>query len=193
MNKNWQLTIPEGNSEKLIRQADKITNRIFRINAGGKNVFLLLADGMDIIKPEKILPLLYAPEIREYHDRRYIILNRHEHIDKIFFEEKLSILLKVRAMENFCAVVLESDDINKCYQCGKNRTAQVVKADNGVFRIDLDRASGPEAIWKNKPGMMKAAWRKNFEWLIRYAVEISKADAAPEIYGKANVMRASIE
>jgi hypothetical protein len=68
-------------------------------------------------------------------------------------------------MENFCAVLLESGNINECYQCGKNRTAQVVKSENGRFCIDLDRTTGPEAIWKNKEGM-KACWRDNFEWLI---------------------------
>ena len=30
-----------------------------------------------------------------------------------YFNEKLSIILKVRAMENFCAVILESENIKK--------------------------------------------------------------------------------
>lgn len=68
-------------------------------------------------------------------------------------------------MENFCAVILESDNINECYQCGKNRTSQVLNCEDGKFRIDLDRTTGAEAIWKNKDGI-KASWRENFEWLI---------------------------
>lgn len=69
-------------------------------------------------------------------------------------------------MENFCAAIVESDNINNCYQCGKNRTAQVLESENGIYGIDLDRAAGPEAIWKNKSTGMKACWRENFEWLV---------------------------
>ena len=85
--------------------------------------------------------------------------------DEKFFLEKLSIVLKVRAMENYCAVILESNNINKCYQCGKNRTAQVVKPFDGVWGIDLERTTGPESIWRNKQGM-RESWRKNYEWLV---------------------------
>lgn len=69
-------------------------------------------------------------------------------------------VFKVRSMENFCTVIFESDNINECYQCTKNRTAQVLK-----FGIELDRTTGPEAIWKNKD-VMNAGWRENAEWLI---------------------------
>ena len=70
-------------------------------------------------------------------------------------------------MENFCGLVLESDNIKNCYQSGKNRTVQVLKVIDNKYRIDLTRTTGPEAIWKNKKGM-KANWRKNFEWLISW-------------------------
>ena len=170
-NKNWQLEIPVGNAQSVLDKADKMTDQIYRLKVGKDNVFLCLVDGMDIMKPEKVLPLLYATELKRYGNRRYVIINRHGHIDKKFFKEKLSIVLKVRAMENYCAVVLESDDINKCYQTGKNRTAQVVGATDGAFGIDLDRTTGAEAIWKNKPGM-KASWRKNYEWLIDHAAKL---------------------
>ena len=83
-----------------------------------------------------------------------------------YYRTTLSAILKVRAMENFCAVILSSQNITKCYQCGNNRTAQVVKAVNGKFGIDLSRTGGPETIWKDKQGM-KASWRDNIEWLIK--------------------------
>lgn len=69
-------------------------------------------------------------------------------------------------MENFCALIVESENINNCYQSGKNRTSQVLEPEDGIYRIDLTRTSGPEAIWKNKAAGMKASWRENFEWLI---------------------------
>ena len=69
----------------------------------------------------------------------------------------------------------KSDNINKCYQCGKNRTAQVVKANDGFWGIDLERTSGPEAIWKNKQGM-RASWRTNYEWLVENAETLYNGD-----------------
>ena len=170
-NKNCQLEIPVGNAQAVLDKAERITDQIYKLKVGNENVFFCLVDGMDIMKPEKILPLLYAPELKKHWNRRYIIINRHKHIDKKFFREKLSTVLKVRAMENYCAVVVESDEINKCYQTGKNRTAQVVVATNGFFGIDLERTTGAEAIWKNKVGM-KASWRKNYEWLVDYATKL---------------------
>ncbi len=132
------------------------------------------------MKPEKVLPLLYAPELKLYQNKKYIIINRHSHIDLKVFRQKLSTILKVRSMENFCAVILESENINKCYQCGKNRTAQVVKAIKGRFGIDLDRTTGPEAIWRNKQGM-KAGWRTNYEWLVDYAAKKSQVNGGDTI------------
>ena len=68
-------------------------------------------------------------------------------------------------MENYCAVIISSNNINQCFQCGMNRTAQVVQKENGKYGLDLNRTGGPETIWRNKEGM-KASWRNNIEWLI---------------------------
>lgn len=173
INKNVHLNIPVGTVNELIEQSKQIKKNIYMYKVGDKNVFFLLVDAFDIIKPEKVLLLLYDKELKKYNNRHYIIINKHQHIEQELFESKLSVLLKTRAMENFCAIILESDNINRCYQCGKNRTAQIVKAVNGFYGIDLDRTSGPEAIWKNKMGM-KAAWRNNFEWLVDACVELSE-------------------
>lgn len=167
-NKNWQLKYVVGSSEIICKNADKISDDIFRQKIGEYNVFFLMLNGMDILKPEKVQRLLYSKKIKKYDNRKYVIINRHDTVAENFFQEKLSVVLKVRAMENFCAVILESKNINKCYQCGKNRTAQVVKETDGYWGIDLDRTSGPEAIWKNKQGM-RASWRKNYEWLVDHS------------------------
>lgn len=172
-NKNWQMEFPVGKSADIIKDSKRISDMIYCKKIGNENVVFLLVDGMDILKPEIVQPLLYSDIIKNIPNRRYIIINRHDTVDEKFFIEKLSIVLKVRSMENFCAVILESQNINKCYQCGKNRTAQVVKVVNEMFRIDLERTSGPEAIWKNKQGM-RASWRKNYEWLVNNAESIYK-------------------
>ena len=165
VNKKRQLFWPVAGSKSVLAEAEKVTDSIYRKQVGRYNVFLLLVDGLDILKPEVVQPLLYAKEIHKYPDRKYMIVNHHEHVDEQFFTEKLSVVLKVRAMENYCAVILESDNINKCYQCGKSRTVQVVRAEDGAFGIDLERTTGPDAIWKDKEGM-RASWRKNYEWLV---------------------------
>lgn len=167
-NKKWQLSYRIGNSVALCQEAEKISDQIFRKKVGGYNVFFFMVEGMDILKPEKVQTLLYSRKIKKYGNRKYVIINRHDKVDERFFLEKLSIVLKVRAMENYCAVILESNNINKCYQCGKNRTAQVVKPFDGVWGIDLERTTGPEAIWRNKQGM-RESWRKNYEWLVENA------------------------
>lgn len=165
-NKHCHLNIPVADVNSILNKAKKITNNIFISKTNEFNIVFCVVEGNDIVKPEKVLPLLYASELKPFKNKRYIIVNKHKFIDMDFFKTKLSVILKVRAMENFCAVILESDNINNCYQSGKNRTAQVIEPTEGIYCIDLSRTTGPEAIWKDKAGGMRASWRENFEWLI---------------------------
>ena len=119
----------------------------------------------DIEKPEKFLPLMYSKKLRDLSNKRYILVSQYKHIDEKRFKEELSSILKVRAMENFCAIILYSDKENHCYQTGKAKNPQMVKAVDGYYGIDLSRTTGPEAIFRNKEGF-KASWRKNFELLV---------------------------
>jgi len=146
--------------------AKLLTDGLYIKTVNGKNVVFVVADGENILTPEDFLPLLYYPELKDYSNRRYVLVNRWKSLDRQFYDTKLSVVLKARAMENYCAVILESDIENHCYQSGKNRTAQVVKAVDGVYGVDLERTTGAEAIWKNKVGM-RASWRTNYEWLVR--------------------------
>lgn len=165
-NKNYHIEIPVGGVDELLSKSKKVAENIYIDKIQNLNIVFCLVEGIDILKPEKVLPLLYANELKEIKNKRYIIVNKHDYIEEDFYKDKLSVIFKVRTMENFCALIVESEDINNCYQSGKNRTAQVLKPDKGVYRIDLDRTTGPEAIWKNKATGMKASWRDNFEWLI---------------------------
>lgn len=165
-NKVHHISIPEGNIDLLIKESNIIDQSIYQYKLDDQNIIFCMIEGKDILKPEKVLPLLYNKKLNNIQNKRYIIVSKFEHLDKEFYETKLSAVLKVRAMENFCAVILESDLVNNCYQTGKNRTAQVVlPTDECKYEIDLDRMSGPESIWKNKRGM-KASYRKNIELLI---------------------------
>lgn len=171
-NKNVDFKIPVGNMKSILAKAKKIRKNIYNFKYGKENIIILIVEGMDILKSEIVLSLLYDEELKKYDNKKYIIYNSHKELQESIYNEKLSVVLKVRAMENFCAVVLESDTYNKCYQCGKNRSAQVVKEIDGYYGVDLSRTTGPEAIWRNKIGM-RASWREGFEWLIKQAVCMS--------------------
>lgn len=167
------LFVPVGNSAVLLKNAQKLKENLYvmphqyiqdkKIN--NCHVVFCVVEGDDIFLPEKVLSLLYAKELSSVKDKRYVIVNRYGEVDKSFYQTKLSVLLKVRAMENYCAVLLESKNLNKCIQTTMNRGTQMVKPFQGKFGIVLNRTTGPEAIWKNKKGM-SASWRKGFEWLV---------------------------
>lgn len=167
-NKQSSLDVSATDPSSLLNQSKKIAESIYLLDHGNENIIICYVSGNDILKAEKVLPLLYSKAIKDIPNRKYIIYNKHGFLDESFYRSKLSVILKVRAMENFCVVLLDAENIKNCYQTGKNRTAQVLAPTDGYFKIDLERASGPESIWKNKMGM-RESWRSNFEWLINYA------------------------
>lgn len=168
-NKNHQVDIPVNNVQKLILKSTEIDEGIYchSVKNRNENLIICLVDGMDILVPEKFLPMLYNPKLRTIKHKRYVLVNRHKHLTEKTLEETLSPILKVRAMENFCVVILESDNFSKCYQTSFNKMSQSVMASGDVFKIDISRATGPEATWKNKnnDNMLKK-WRSNYEMLI---------------------------
>lgn len=165
INKNSDLYIPANDISSFVKQGTAVSKGIMIRKIGDVNLVMCVLNKHDIMKPEKVLKLLYANELKRFRNKKYLIINWWDAVDEEYFRTKLSSVLKVRAMENYCAVLIASNNITKCYQCGMNRTAQVVKEVDGKFGIDLSRAGGPETIWKNKNGM-KANWRKNIEWII---------------------------
>lgn len=164
-NKNSQFGIPVGSISDILDEAAQLNPSLYVKAYHNENIVFCVADGMTIMQPEKVLTVIYDKQLRKFQNKRYVLVNRHNHLDINFYRTKLSPILKVRAMENFCAVILESDTENRCYQCGNNRTAQLVAPYDGIYELDLARTGGPEVIWKNKTGM-KADWRNNYEWLI---------------------------
>ena len=172
-NKTSHINIKIGEIDSLINESIEIDKNIYKYKLKKDNIILLNVKNEDILKPEKVLKLLYNDKLKNIENKKYIIVNKFNKLDKYFYETKLSSVLKVRAMENFCAVILESDIINNAYQTGKNRTAQVVSPnENNEYELDLERTSGPESIWKNKKGM-KASYRDNFEALIDRVSNVS--------------------
>ncbi|WP_303790746.1 carbon-nitrogen hydrolase family protein [Ruminococcus flavefaciens] len=165
VNKHQDMFIPAIDIMPFFTKATKITNDIRVCNHNGSNIVLCAVKEMDIMEPEKVLKLLYSPKIQDLPNKKYLLINYWNEVDEIFYDTKLSLILKVRAMENYCAVVLNAQNKHICFQSGQNRTAQIVKEENEKFGIDLSRMGGPDTIWQNKDGM-RASWRKNIEWLI---------------------------
>lgn len=167
---NYSLVISKLND--VLASAKSIAQNLWTLSVGKENLIICAVDGENVLKPEKVLSLLYHAKLKDIPNKRYLIINRWDKLDMNFYNTILSDVLKVRSMENYCAVLLTTNGFTKCYQCGMNRTAQTVAAENGVYNLDFGRMSGPEVIWKDKPGMMKANWRKGYEKLIEYLEEI---------------------
>ncbi|MBR6104853.1 MAG: carbon-nitrogen hydrolase family protein [Paludibacteraceae bacterium] len=167
------LSIPVGDTSSLLEKFQKISENIYVLNdqAHDANVVALVVNEYDILKPEKVLSLMYDKKLERYINKKYLIISRIPNLTEKQMKFEISPVLKVRAMENFCAVVLESNNFNKCYQCGSTHNSQMVPAVNGKFNIDFGRMSGPESTWKNKnQGFMKKSWRENYEYLIQEAL-----------------------
>lgn len=174
INKREDFFLPVGDMESVLAKATKVKENIYVEQQGPRNIIYCLVYNNDIFKPEIFLPLLYAAELRKYQNKCYVLVNFYDALSVEKFQQQLSVVLKVRAMENYCAVILEAPGINHCYQTGKTRTAQVIKAVNNHYGIDLSRTTGGEAIWKTKfGGQMQESWRNNYEWLIQNMVLLS--------------------
>lgn len=167
VNRYQHFYFPYVGAKKLISESKMITDNLFIYKYNNYNLVFCLLNNKEILAPEKVLNLMYNSKLKAINNKRYIIINKWRHLDDTIYKTQLSDVLKVRSMENYCAVILESDKFYKCYQCGNNRTAQVVKMIDGKYGLDLDRTSGPETIWKNKNGM-KADWRNGFEKLLHF-------------------------
>lgn len=164
INKKGDYRIPVGNIDSILEKSKKLDDKLFVYHYQNKNIVFCVVQNEDIFRAEKFLPQIYSSKLEFYNNRRYVLVSKFRDLTRELYENQLSVVLKVRAMENYCAVILESNLKNNCYQTGMNRTAQLVKPENGFFELDLSRMSGPEAIWKDKIGM-RASWRTNFTWL----------------------------
>lgn len=149
---------------ELINDGEKVANDLYVDKKRDFTLVYILIDSNDIIVPEKILKLMYNTALIKYKEKRYIIINKWCNIEQNYFENILCDILRVRAMENYCAVILTSNNINMCYQASQNRGSQIIAINKAYeFGLDLDRTKGPELVWKKAP----ETWRKGYEKLIK--------------------------
>ena len=150
----------------------RMKENLFLLPQKDLNIVICYIKENDILSPEIVSNLLYDECLSAITNKRYIILNDWEIVEHNYYERVLSNILKVRAAENFCAVIFNSENIKKCFQVGNNKNSQIVKMCNGKFGIDLARTTGPEAIWKNKSQIgMRGDWRQNYEAILKYINE----------------------
>ena len=153
--------------DELLLSAKKIENNVCVLKTPKHNLIVCTVEGSGILAPECVLRLLYNQKLRDIPNKAYLIVNRWSGVEPDYFRTILSDVLRVRAMENFCAVLFISGSTTKCYQCSRNKASQVVASINGGYTLALTRMGGPESIWKNKLGM-RGTWRKGYEQLIDY-------------------------
>ena len=58
-----------------------------------------------------IILVVWYYNTHHFINKIYIIVNKHKYIEDEIFRNKLLVVLKVRSMENYCAVIIESDNI----------------------------------------------------------------------------------
>lgn len=58
-NKNYHIEIPIGGVDKILNKAKRVDDKIYIYKINDKNVVFCLVEGNDILKPEKVLSLLY--------------------------------------------------------------------------------------------------------------------------------------
>ncbi len=167
VNKYGDFAVTPEKVRQFADNAECIEDGLYVLKDAQYNIVAIFTDGDEIVKPENILKKMYSDKLKTFANKRYVIINTWSALEQSYFETTLSDILKVRSMENFCAVVLDSPGNFVCYQCGKNRSSQIIAPTNGKYLLDLSRMSGPEAIWKDKPGM-KGKWRSGFEELIKW-------------------------
>lgn len=118
VNKKEDFQIPVSGIDALVQKGRNLMDGIRIISHGGLNIVMCLVNGRDIMKPEIVLKLIYAKELKKIPNKRYVIVNRWDAVDMDFYKQQLSVILKVRAMENYCAVILAAQNLCKCFQCG---------------------------------------------------------------------------
>lgn len=169
--KDSDFEIPKGNIDSLLDGAEKIEENLYISPYNQLNIVFIIVQGEDIYAPEKVLSKMYQEKLKEYKNKRYIVVNKYPTLTVDDYEKLLFTVLRVRAMENFCVVILEGGDINICLQSTNIKESQVIEPKDGYYNVALARAKGPENIWKNKKNETKSKWREGYEFLIDVAME----------------------
>ncbi|MBD7914800.1 hypothetical protein H9660_06540 [Clostridium sp. Sa3CUN1] len=120
VSKNISVELSIDDIEKLINKKNKIEDGLYIKNINEDNLIIAYLENDEIEDPLNILKLLYSKNLKDIKNKKYLILNKWNSLDYKYYETKLSTILKSRAAENFCAVILLSNIKNQCIQVGLN-------------------------------------------------------------------------
>lgn len=167
INKNISVEFSPEEIVGLLNHKNKIYEDIYILSLEDENIIIIDLPEYKIEDPINVEKLMYHEKLNEYKNKKYLILNRWNELDLDYYSKRLSTILKARAAENFCIVMLVSPQKNECIQVGLNKNVQIVQCKNGTYGLDLKRASGPESFWKNNYNIgIKAKWRNKYKLLI---------------------------
>lgn len=133
-----ELEIPAGRVEEWLKQAEKIQDTLYVYEAKERHYVFCLLEEEDIYFPEVALKNMYSEKLRAYANRRYVLVSRYKSLREKDYRNLVLPVLRVRAMENCCAVILESERQNICLQGGR------MQSDSETFKICPDCTLGPE-------------------------------------------------
>ncbi len=180
-NKYQDLIVEAGNVSKLIDKAKQLReDYLYVLKKGDDNIIFVICDEEEVQVPELVAAMLYDQILNDIENKKYIIVNRRNNLEFDFLENQLDPLLRVRSMENFCAVILESPIANRVYQCSKNKKSQVLKEVKGKFGIDLSRTTGPEAIWSKSKNSVNVVRKDTYNTLIDICCEWASQTTSEE-------------
>ncbi|KRQ86216.1 hypothetical protein ABG79_01946 [Caloramator mitchellensis] len=169
INKKIDINLSKTDILKLLNNKNKIDNCLYLVKKDNHNLILLDLKEHMVEEPILIESLMYSKKLKGISNKKYIIINRWDKLDEDYYKKKLSTILKARAAENFCIVILMSDIKDECIQVGLNKNIQIVKCVAGKYGLDLSRSTGPESFWKNDVIKgIKKCWREKYEFLIDY-------------------------
>lgn len=167
VSKNITINLSIEEILKLLIVENRIDEGLYSAKIGNDNLIIVDVPEHKIENPVIVEKLLYHSKLKEYKNKKYLILNRWDNLDYEYYQKFLSTILKVRAAENFCITLLVSPIVSECIQVGLNKNIQIVRNQNGKYGLDFKRATGPESFWKNNSNIgIRADWREKYEMLI---------------------------
>lgn len=167
------LKLPASNIQSTLNSCKEIAQGLYvekkRIGEETYTLVYCVVDDEEIFKPEILLSKLYNSVLGSYKNKRYFAVCKYGRFDQKTFETIITPVLGARTTENYITLLFESEVRNLCLQVTRTKGIQLVENVGGYYRIDIDRAKGPDHLWKKKNSIkMSSDWKDSFKKLVDY-------------------------
>lgn len=161
------IKLPADNIQEYLDDCKKLEDGLYvkKKTAGGVSFSLVfcVVNGDEILKPECVLSKLYSNALDAYKNRRYIVVCKYADCGKTYFDDIIAPIIVSRTSENYVSLIFESKLRNLCLQVTRTKNVQLVESVRGKYSLDLDRAKGPDLLWKKRDTIkMCSDWKENF-------------------------------